>query len=501
MKLFVTLVFISASFLSYSQDIKAVLFFGNSYTYANDLPNTTRLLARSLGDSLTSQTSAGGGQRLSGHAADPNSYALMQSQPWDFIVLQEQSQLPSFPISQVQSDVFPYAKQLCDSIRLLPNCVKPLFFMTWGRENGDQQNCQFYPPLCTYEGMQLELRKNYLQMGLDNDAYVSPVGMVWREVRNRLPQVKLYTSDGSHPNQAGTYVAACTFYAGVFGKSPVGASYKGGLSAAIADSIQLITEQIVFDSIQTWNMQTTAFIADFNFSTMNDTVTFNYNGPLSADVSWEYGDGQSDTGRLVTHIYGTADTFKVRMKVLDYCERSVISKSVMTEVSGSTIIPDFRYTVNYDTVSYSYTGSRADSVKWDFGNGGIGIQMNDVQVYGVADTFDVTVTAYSGSAMDSITKKVVTKVKDTLTSSISLVENNQIKLYPNPSFRELNIDSKFLIKSIQLIDLTGRIIRKYENIFEFKFVISNKGELNGNYILFIETNDSTIKQNVSFKAN
>jgi hypothetical protein len=25
--------------------------------------------------------------------------------------------------------------------------------MTWGRENGDAQNCEFVPWVCTYEGM------------------------------------------------------------------------------------------------------------------------------------------------------------------------------------------------------------------------------------------------------------------------------------------------------------------------------------------------------------
>ncbi|MGB0402585.1 MAG: DUF4886 domain-containing protein [Salibacteraceae bacterium] len=501
MRIIITTLSIFISILTFGQEIKSVLFFGNSYTDANDLPRTTQLLANSLGDSLYAMASTRGGQRLSGHASDPNSYMSMQMTPWDFVVFQEQSQLPSFPASQVITDVFPYAKQLCDSVHLLPNCTKPMFFMTWGRENGDQQNCQFYPPLCTYEGMQLELRKNYLQMGLDNDAYVSPVGMVWREVRRRIPQMKLYDPDESHPSQIGTYVAACTFYAAIFGKSPVGATYNGTLWPAEADSIQQIVQEIVFDSLHTWNMETSTFNADFNFHVNNDMVTFNYLGPINADVYWEFGNGQSDTGGVVTHHYGVADTFKVRMRVNERCERSIISKTVITQIQGDSIVPDFSFSANYDTVMFLYTGSPADSVFWSFGDGGKGNNMNETYIYGVADTFSVMLKAYSGTAIDSVTKKVITTLKDTATASVSVFPIRQVKVYPNPAFNNLNIETESLIKSICLIDLNGKIVRKIENILEYNYVLLNNGEFDGRYVLLIETNDTIINQNVNFRTN
>ena len=61
---------------------------------------------------------------------------------------------PFFPPSQVASQVYPYAESLCEYIREANPCTDPVFFMTWGRENGDSQNCAAYPPICTYEGMQ-----------------------------------------------------------------------------------------------------------------------------------------------------------------------------------------------------------------------------------------------------------------------------------------------------------------------------------------------------------
>ena len=52
---------------------------------------------------------------------------------------------------------------------------------------------------------------------------VAMVGEAWAEVRRLRPDFSLYVSDGSHPNAAGSYLAACVIYAMVTRRSPVGA--------------------------------------------------------------------------------------------------------------------------------------------------------------------------------------------------------------------------------------------------------------------------------------
>ena len=61
----------------------------------------------------------------------------IRSGSWDFVVLQEQSQLPSFPIEQVTAEVFPYARYLDSVIKAHNSCAQTIFYMTWGRKNGD----------------------------------------------------------------------------------------------------------------------------------------------------------------------------------------------------------------------------------------------------------------------------------------------------------------------------------------------------------------------------
>ena len=50
-------------------------------------------------------------------------------------------------------------------------------------------------------------------MANDNKALLSPVGAVWKYLRNNNPGISLYQSDESHPTLAGSYAAACCFYA------------------------------------------------------------------------------------------------------------------------------------------------------------------------------------------------------------------------------------------------------------------------------------------------
>ena len=153
-----------------------VLFIGNSYTAANSLSTMVAALASSTNLSLACSQQTLGGATLYQHAQSNATYSKLASQSWDYVVLQAQSQEPSFPYSQFSSQTLPYAIELVDSIRSIAPCAQPVFFRTWGRENGDQFNCAAFPPLCTYEGMDSMLHRHYSLMADTTDAYLSPVG-------------------------------------------------------------------------------------------------------------------------------------------------------------------------------------------------------------------------------------------------------------------------------------------------------------------------------------
>ena len=175
MKIFISLILLVVVYNTNAQT-KRALFLGNSYTNVNNLPQLTSNAALSAGDTLIVDKNTPGGYTLEGHSTNTTSLNKIMQGDWDFVVLQEQSQRPSFPISQVQQDVFPYANQLDSIINAYNSCAETVFYMTWGRKNGDANNCQFWPPVCTYEGMDSLLNLRYMMMADMNDAIASPVG-------------------------------------------------------------------------------------------------------------------------------------------------------------------------------------------------------------------------------------------------------------------------------------------------------------------------------------
>lgn len=247
-----TLLLVASVFFLSAQTTRKVLFVGNSYIYTNDLPNMIKTLASDCGDTLEYSQSTPGGCTFQNHLSNSTTLSLIQQGGWDHVVLQEQSQLPSFPYSQVQNECFPYASQLCEAIRESAPQAGIVFFMTWGRRDGDASNCANYPPLCTYEGMDSLLCARYTEMAEQNHAALSPVGRVWNHLRNEHPEIELYSSDGSHPSAVGSYAAAVTFYTILFRKNPSCISNDLTLDAAVAQSIRETVEQVVYDSLDYW---------------------------------------------------------------------------------------------------------------------------------------------------------------------------------------------------------------------------------------------------------
>lgn len=231
----------------YAQQSKRVLFVGNSYTYYNNLPTMIANMAESVGDQLIHTRNTPGGCRFEQHCSN-QSMQLINQGGWDIVVLQEQSQLPSFPQWQVETDVFPYATQLVNAIYAASPCAEPMFYMTWGRRDGDRTNAEEFPVLGTYEGMDSMLYERYMFMAQANDASVSPVGRVWRKLRTDHPEIELYNSDGSHPSLAGSYAAACTFFAMMFHHDPIEISFDDDLDENVARTIRQAASQIVWSS-------------------------------------------------------------------------------------------------------------------------------------------------------------------------------------------------------------------------------------------------------------
>jgi hypothetical protein len=288
-----------------------VLFIGNSYTAANSLPTMVAAVASSANQNLACSQQTLGGATLYQHSQSNATYTKLASQSWDYVVLQAQSQEPSFPYSQFSWQTLPYAIQLVDSIRSIAPCAQPVFFRTWGRENGDQANCAVFPPLCTYEGMDSILHRHYSLMADTTDAYLSPVGSVWKHIRDTDSTINLYTSDGSHPSLAGTYAAACTFFSMITRMDPNSITDDQNLAPAVAAAIRQAAKNVVYDSLSAWSVGLYDTEAGFTASMSNDTLTFTDTSLFADSVYYDFGDGNSSSTPNGIHAYGQDDLFTV----------------------------------------------------------------------------------------------------------------------------------------------------------------------------------------------
>lgn len=223
-----------------------ILFIGNSYIYANDLPGTLTALAAAGGDPIESETAAQGGWRLADHAASSRTLSQLTSSDWDYVILQEQSQIPSVEQART-SQMFPAVRDLVKKTEAVG--AKPILFVTWGHRNGSPQS-----GLNTYARMQAEIDLGYMRIARELGSRVAPVGYVWAEVMKQYPDINLWQDDGSHPSGQGTYLAACVFYAVIFGRSPQGLSYHGNLSADSAQLLQSIAAEVVLKNPKQWNL-------------------------------------------------------------------------------------------------------------------------------------------------------------------------------------------------------------------------------------------------------
>lgn len=329
---------------SYAQSTAKALFIGNSYIGVNNLPAITEQIALSVGDTLIYDKHTPGGSRLLNHATNNTALNKIAAQNWDYVILQAQSQEPSWPISQVEEEVYPYAAILCDSIRSNYECSIPLFYMTWGRKNGDTFNCPNWPPVCTYEGMDSLLRSRYETMATTNTADLSPVGVLWRYIRNNHPEIELYSNDESHPSLAGSYAAACSFYTMIFKKNPALITDNHSLSPDIAQAIRLAAKTVVYDQMNLWqHTNNTPPTAAFEYAVIDTTIQFTNLSTNASSYYWDLGNGNTSTTTNPTGSYPEEDTYTVTLIASSCTGRDTLSIMIdnlnISSISSPVIHP------------------------------------------------------------------------------------------------------------------------------------------------------------------
>ncbi|MBI3233675.1 MAG: T9SS type A sorting domain-containing protein [Bacteroidetes bacterium] len=306
---------------SYAQDSLHVLFLGNSYTYYNNLPLLVQELSKAVGKTLIVDSYTPGGYTLDGHSTDATALNKIRQGLWDYVVLQEQSQIPTIDYYKT-NEMYPAALRLKDSIELYNPCAKIITYMTWGRRYGGQQcdqnavHCS--PAFTDFNHMQDSITSAYIGMSNLLKACCAPVGVAWKNILSDSNFV-LHIADNSHPEIEGSYIAACVLYSAIWKQKSIGLTYTAGLPATTANYFQQWCDSTVYKSSNDWNMNIDQLKADFVYNRSNVKYFIKYTNTTSSkkpfQCVWDFGDGTTSSDTNPEHIYASSGKYFVKLKV------------------------------------------------------------------------------------------------------------------------------------------------------------------------------------------
>ncbi|MGV3659106.1 MAG: hypothetical protein ACO1TE_02950 [Prosthecobacter sp.] len=214
-----------------------ILFLGNSYTAQNRLPAavgeiilSSKLLAPHIGSYLQ------GGHKLEQHATDKDALNLLKQgadgQPWDVVVVQEQSVLSAM------AAVNPEARKLMSgglsklvaAARAVNPKVLIVDFQIWARHESLWQKQNKEALLTGRDPGQAHARIRQANVNAVNDALkqhpnagilVSPVGDFWKLALEAYPALPLHSEDGTHPDKLGTLLAGLVIAGTIGGREVI----------------------------------------------------------------------------------------------------------------------------------------------------------------------------------------------------------------------------------------------------------------------------------------
>jgi len=206
-----------------SQTSTRILFIGNSYTFFNG--GLDKQL-KGLAPSIETECIAIGGYTLEKHWTEGNAVQIIREGKWDYVILQEQSQIPIIN----QKKFYDYVRKYDEEIR--QRGAKTILLMTWERPDSKQ-----------FGVTTDNLATAYTSIGKELGVKVAPAGLAFARSISDKPELALFSQDG-HPTMEGTYLAACVLYQTIFENSPVGNPYsENSISAEMRVYLQGIAAE------------------------------------------------------------------------------------------------------------------------------------------------------------------------------------------------------------------------------------------------------------------
>lgn len=313
---------------SRAADSLRVLFIGNSMTYFNDMPYMFRSIAIEKGKPVSVRFYAPGGSGFVNHVSDPNVWNLFADAPWDVVVLQPGTS-ESAGASATVNETIGRGRKLLDSVYHYSPCSRVfLYEIPYGVPSASAYNNYFM--------VQTMIRDSISKMADSLQVQMLPAGECARAYYAMHQNLLLHGSyNDIHPSANGSLLIAAAAYAAIFQDTVSGSAYHANLVADTAAKLYSIADTVVLHHLTDWRINTYNLHAAFSYASSGLSITFNSNVANAAQVSWDFGDGQSSTVLNPVHVYSNPGTYTVTLTAsgVNGCTESV---SQILTVAGST---------------------------------------------------------------------------------------------------------------------------------------------------------------------
>ena len=218
-----------------------VIFFGNSLMFFNDMPSLFKNLAEKSGKEIYVDSVTRGSATISDFAnsttdVGSQAYRKLQTQSWDYVIIE-----PSRRITPYENTVFEAELAAAKVMqRLATNAgAEILLYCVWGNNDGTLTEYNASNPIAMVKG-----KVHYDYTRKDHVAFLRTVserisqalggvgiidaGYAFENSIAEYPSINLYDTDERHPSLEGSYLAAATVYATIYGQSPENIGFTGG---------------------------------------------------------------------------------------------------------------------------------------------------------------------------------------------------------------------------------------------------------------------------------
>jgi PKD repeat protein len=205
-------------------------------------------------------------------------------------------------------------------------------------------------------------------------------------------------------------------------------------SLSLQKSMTLSKDQPTYVQFDTTDFPSTVpTVARFTFSptnpTINQDVSFNASSSTVSNgtFTWDFGDGQTDTGTVVTHRYLRGGTFTITMTATnDARQTSTASRTINVSTTLPPTAANFNFSpaqpaINQDVV-FTVSGAPVPggpgqplpgapvgaTYAWDFGDGTTGTGSTTTHRYTRGGTFAVSLRVTSEAGLTAITTRQIT---------------------------------------------------------------------------------------------